>query len=52
MSENYTYHEQQIIDPELGEFNFFIVLDKNGDYFCETKTEDNAALIVEALNRG
>jgi len=52
ISDNYTYYEQQIIDPEMGEFNFFIVLDKNGEFLCETRTEENAALIVEVLNRG
>ena len=52
MSENYTYAHREVIDELLGEFDYWIVYDKNGNYFCETKTEDDAALIVEVMNRG
>ena len=52
ISENYTYTKHEVLDELLGEFDYWIVYDKQGNYFCETKTEDNAALIVEVLNCG
>lgn len=53
MSDNYTYEKHEALDEFVGIiFDYWIVYDKQGNYFCETKTEDNAALIVEVLNCG
>ena len=44
-SMNYTYEE---VEFSLG--TYWDILDKNGEHFASTKSEESAALIVSALN--
>jgi hypothetical protein len=51
-ADNFTYNDVTITDDEMGDFTFYRIIKPDGSSMGDIHSEDDAAMLVELLNRG